>query len=254
MSTLSANGLTFNVVELGEGTGAPIVFVHGLLLGNVASFYFTCAPRLAARHRVLLFDLRGHGNSEVAKSGYDVVTMADDLVAICEQHPFTRDRTYSLVGHSYGALIALEVARRSAVQRLALIEAPLPPSSMHELDGFLASSPDKMLDVLPEQLRDAVGKGKRQAARFLARMHQLAFETTLLRDLREAKDVPDDVLRSIRVPTLCVYGTRSSCAPSGKRLAETMPNARLKMLEGGHFLHLDASHELGTLLEEHFDG
>ena len=75
-------GLTFHVQDLGRGEGTrarartPVVMLHGLLVGSLASWYFTSAPVLAEARRVRLFDLRGHGKSGRATSGYDVPTMA----------------------------------------------------------------------------------------------------------------------------------------------------------------------------------
>ena len=54
--------------------------------------------------------------------------------------------------------------------------------------------------------------------------------------------------------TLLAYGDRSACAPAGARLARVLPAARLRMLPGGHYLHLDARAELTAALVEHLDG
>ena len=54
MPQVTANGLAFHVQEL--GAGRPVVMVHGLLVGSLASWYFTAAPALAragAQHLVL---------------------------------------------------------------------------------------------------------------------------------------------------------------------------------------------------------
>ena len=56
MADVVAGGVRFNVVRLGPGgdgpaTGAahvPVVFVHGLVMDNLASFYFTLANPAAA--------------------------------------------------------------------------------------------------------------------------------------------------------------------------------------------------------------
>ena len=85
MSAVVANGLSFHVQEL--GAGPPLVMLHGLLIGSLASWYFTAAPTLAQRHRVRLFDLRGHGRSEVARDGYGVGAMAGDLEALVADLP-----------------------------------------------------------------------------------------------------------------------------------------------------------------------
>ena len=70
MSVVTARDLAFHVQEL--GSGPPVVMLHGLLVGSLASWYFTAAPALASRHRVRMYDLRGHGRSAPARTGYDL--------------------------------------------------------------------------------------------------------------------------------------------------------------------------------------
>jgi pimeloyl-ACP methyl ester carboxylesterase len=243
MPVLAANGLALHVQDLGEG-GSPVVMVHGLLIGSLASWYFTSAPALAQRHRVRVYDLRGHGLSEHATSGYDVRTMAGDLAAVAGSEPI------DLVGHSWGALIALRFAldHPERVRRLVLVEAPVPPSSVAEMAAFLEGG--DLAAALPAQMR-ATGRRGERLVRALSR---LVLETSLVADLRAERD-PDPVeLARLRCPTLVVYGDRSSCAPGGARLAEAIPGARHELLAGGHYLHLDARDALTGLITEHLDG
>ncbi|MGH7285457.1 MAG: alpha/beta fold hydrolase, partial [Polyangiaceae bacterium] len=60
MSLETRNGVALHVQRLGEN-GSPVVMLHGLFVGSMASWYFTAAPALAEKHRVLLYDLRGNG-------------------------------------------------------------------------------------------------------------------------------------------------------------------------------------------------
>jgi len=252
MPVANRNGIAFHLQELGEG-GPPVVMLHGLLIGSLATWYFTAAPTLAKKHRVLLYDLRGHGKSERAKTGYDLATMQVDLEAIVAG--FTTEPV-TLVGHSYGAVVALRyaLAHPSKVAKLALVEAPLPPSNLAELDAFLGRSPEAMADALPEVLRDALGRKGRQATKLVESLRFLATESSLFADLARAEDVDDASLASLRCPLLCVYGTHSSCLPVGRRLARLVPKARFVELEGGHFLPIEAAGVLGATLEEFVDG
>ena len=51
-------------------------------------------------------------------------------------------------------------------------------------------------------------------------------------------------------PVLLAFGSRSPCRPVGERLARTFPDARLALLEGGHFLHLEATAALTATLDD----
>jgi len=168
--------LSFHVQTQGEGS--TLVLLHGLLVGSMASWYFTAAPVLAnAGYRVVMFDLRGHGKSARATAGYDLNTMCNDLEGVLRAVGHDPDEgAVSLAGHSYGALVALRYAERRPrlVHKLALVEAPLPPSRFEGLTSFLARSPAEMLDALPENAQTLFAKPGRQAERLLT---SLAFLT-----------------------------------------------------------------------------
>lgn len=240
MSFLNGPGGRLHVQTL--GAGAPVVMLHGLLLGSLASWYFTAAPALSRRHQVTLFDLRGHGRSDPATEGYDTDTLVDDLEAVTAG----LGGALTLVGHSYGGVVALKFALRHPrrVARLALVEVPLPPGAAGDVEQFLARDTDELLGILPNAVKRSLDGGGRTAVRFLRRLQFLATETTLLDDLAAETDIADARLASLTCPALLLYGDRSPCRPVGDRLAAVLPNAELAVLEGGHELHLDAAGEV----------
>jgi pimeloyl-ACP methyl ester carboxylesterase len=253
MSLEIRNGVTLHIERLGD-EGSPVVMSHGLFVGSMASWYFTAAPALAKKHRVLLYDLRGHGKSERARSGYDVPTMTADLEAVTGE--FSDDKKITLVGHSYGAVIALSYAllHLDRVEKLVLVDAPLPPSRLEELDTFVRKNPSEMLAELPPDLATTLSRNGRQARRLTDALRFLATETTLLADLRRAEDIDDNALASLTCDTVCIYGSRSSCLPVGERLAKKIPKARLVVVDGGHFLPAEAPAALAHAIVEAVDG
>jgi pimeloyl-ACP methyl ester carboxylesterase len=242
VSLVTANGVEHHVQDL--GAGPPVVMVHGLLVGSAASWYFTAAPALAKTHRVRVYDLRGHGKSSPAASGYDVRTLARDLDALAGPEPC------DVVGHSWGALVALRFAinHPARVRRLVLVEAPLPPASVSEMNAFVQGG--DLAAALPAQMQLHGRRGER----FVRALTRLVRETSLLADLRAERDPTPAELATVRAPTLVVYGDRSSCATGGERLARALPAARYEVLPGGHYLHLDARDALTRLIVEHLDG
>jgi pimeloyl-ACP methyl ester carboxylesterase len=262
MPLVQARGITFHTQELGEG--APgVVMVHGLF-GSIATWYFTSAPVLARARRVLLYDLRGHGRTERTRSGYDLAAMAGDLEAVAggiagngaDRSPTpVEPRLLDLVGHSYGALVALRFAldHPGRVRRLALVESSLPPWSSRELEELAAGPPPESPMALPAVVRETIERGGRKGMRLVELVRVLCEESSLLEDLRTEPDIPDDVLARVACPVLCVYGDRSPCLPAGERLSRVIPGARLAVLPGTHYLHLDAAAALSALLLEFLD-
>jgi pimeloyl-ACP methyl ester carboxylesterase len=101
----SANGMRFHYQQ--TGSGPDVVLVHGLT-GDL-SIWFLCRAmqELGGSHRVTAYDLRGHGYSDVPPDGYTSADHAGDLVALMDQLGIDRA---SVVGHSFGGVIALHAA------------------------------------------------------------------------------------------------------------------------------------------------
>lgn len=236
--------MRLHTVEL--GAGPLLVMLHGLVVGNLASWYFTAAPALAERFRVRMYDLRGHGRSERAADGYDLETMTDDLEAVIGEHA----GPVVLVGHSYGALIALRYAERhpERVARLALVEAPLLDGHADDLLGFLKLPEASMIEALPGDLRGALEAGGRRARRLLEGLVGLALQTSLLKDLAATRPPPDSTIAGLRCPVMAVYGESSGCLAGAARIQALLPAARVETLPGGHYLPVEAPAALTALL------
>lgn len=123
MPDIHARGVRFNVLTMGDA-GPALVFVHGLMIDNLSSFYMSIAPALSKSARVILYDLRGHGRSEQPPTGYTADDMADDLDGILAALDLPDPRVI-VVGHSFGGYIALRFATRhpDRVAGLVLLEA-----------------------------------------------------------------------------------------------------------------------------------
>jgi len=242
MPLTPVNGLQFHTETIGGGP--PVALVHGLLI-----WYFTAALALARSHRLLMYDLRGHGRSERTASGYDLASMTGDLAQLLDGFDAA---PVALVGHSYGALIALRYALENPerVSRLVLVDAPLPPARFDEIRSFLDLSPAGMIGALPEPLQRSLFSGDRRSKRLLASVEYLAGQTSLIRDVLAEPDIPDESLARIACEVLCIYGETSGCRPVGERLARVIPRAQSLVLPGGHFFPLESPGLLADKLAE----
>jgi pimeloyl-ACP methyl ester carboxylesterase len=106
-----------------SGDGDPVVFVHG---GLMRDFLEPLAGDLVGRdgYRTILFGRRGHGGVGLPGEPTDIPGQASDVVAILDALGI--DRAH-VAGHSFGALIVLELATRvpERLRSAILLEAPL---------------------------------------------------------------------------------------------------------------------------------
>jgi pimeloyl-ACP methyl ester carboxylesterase len=102
------------------GDGPPLLLVHGL--GGTIENWRALAPALAARHRVLVPDLPGHGRSSALPEARDVDALADAVLGMADAEEM---RAAVWIGHSLGGLVALRAAvlRPDAVRGIVLAAA-----------------------------------------------------------------------------------------------------------------------------------
>jgi pimeloyl-ACP methyl ester carboxylesterase len=67
----TADGVRLNVVEAGNPSGPPIVFVHGISQSWLSWMAQLSDDGLRAKYRLIAFDLRGHGESEGSNVALD---------------------------------------------------------------------------------------------------------------------------------------------------------------------------------------
>lgn len=113
---LEVNGLRLHYRDWG-GSGHPVLLLHGL--ASTCRIWDMVAPRLARSFRVLGLDLRGHGLSQQPDEGYDLPTVAGDVLAALEALGM---EGAVLVGHSWGAHVVLECALRRPFPALVLVD------------------------------------------------------------------------------------------------------------------------------------
>ena len=101
-------GVQLHVVETGDPSGRPIVFIHGFSQCWLA-WSRQLHSDLADRYRLVAMDLRGHGLSEKPRDGYaDSRLWADDIDAVIQALKLDRP---VLCGWSYGPLVMLDYLR-----------------------------------------------------------------------------------------------------------------------------------------------
>ncbi len=119
--TLAVGGAGPLAVDDG-GAGEPaLLFVHSL--GGRASFFDGALAHLRPRHRAVAYDQCGHGASAAPSGGEPPLSAwVADLLAVADALRLAR---FVLVGHSFGATVALAAAARAParVRGLVLVDA-----------------------------------------------------------------------------------------------------------------------------------
>lgn len=104
-----------------DSDNIPIVMLHGL--SATADTWRLVAEHLRQQHHVIAFDQRGHGQSDKPDSGYDLVTIAEDAIHGMAALGLGQ---VALVGHGWGARVALVLAARhpALISHLILVDCP----------------------------------------------------------------------------------------------------------------------------------
>lgn len=101
------------------GAGAPVVLVHGIT--ESGRNWDPIVQRLAASHRVVVPDLRGHGRSAKGPS-YDLASLAADVAAVIQGEDLDHPR---LVGHSLGGAVVSALAGTMPTGSVVNVDQPL---------------------------------------------------------------------------------------------------------------------------------
>lgn len=233
MPILKVNGKSVHLQELHKGAAETIILVHGMF-SNLSVYYFNIAPLLATKYHVVLYDLKSHGMSEKASTGYDLESMTNDLLALMDQLNLQH---VHLGGYSFGGLIALKMAIRfpERINKLAIIEAPDPNDD--KTRGIIDEYSREFLEHYVENFTDTtkVKMGKRQMERNHRMYEYLFYQTSIKKDmLLEKNFFSSEAIRKINQSTLLLYGTDSNCLDAGKYLDKLIENADLIAVPGDH--------------------
>ena len=115
---VSADGAQLHVRAYGRPDADPIVFSHGWTCS--ADFWHPQVNALAEKYRVITYDQRGHGRSDIGATPLTPDVLAEDLAAVLAAT--VRDgRKAEIVGHSMGGMSIVAWAGRypEQVQRYA---------------------------------------------------------------------------------------------------------------------------------------
>ena len=119
------------------GTGAPVVLLHGY--PQTGQMWRKVAPKLTDEFSIVCPDLRGYGDSDKPRDGYDKRTMARDVHVLMGG---LGHKTYAVVGHDRGARVAHRLALDfpEAVTKLCVLDIVPTHTVFARTDRHLAAA------------------------------------------------------------------------------------------------------------------
>jgi pimeloyl-ACP methyl ester carboxylesterase len=253
MARLQVGNLAVAVSDVGDGP--PVVLVHGLACGK--RMWFHQVRALRNRFRVIAYDQRGHGltDAPAVATDYSAGHLTRDLEGVLDALKIERA---AIVGFSLGGgpALALAASKPERVSRLVLASVgagaddPLKTEWMARRWLKLIGQ-GEVDELVCDMLRSELFKiyARRNARR---REHMAALiratpidglRFTLSEVLAKRKSLfrVTGVLKSVRVPTLVVVGEQDYvCSKAARLLAQTIPNAALKIIaDSGHMSPLE---------------
>lgn len=237
-----------------------LVFVHGL--SGSSSAWLEYENYFEKRYNVLTFDLRGHGKSSKPKeyAAYTIKHFADDLHRLIEHLGI---KTFILISHSFGTLIALEFLAKHQNQVTASVFlcpgfAPDRRIPARILKFFLNVVP--LFEWLPFTLKPGThidylnhpNTGDWNIRRMIADVGNTTLRVYLYATRQAFEFDREKFLSEIHIPVLIMQGNKDTIFPvqNAITMAEKIPHSRLNLLEGtDHIIVLNNFSEVSAAID-----
>jgi len=246
-----------------RGSGPPVALLHPFPCHH--EFWNPVAEALDSRYRLILPDLRGHGDSEIGEGPALIEKHASDVARVLGAAGVGKA---AFIGCSIGGYILFEFWRRfrERVTSLALCDTR-PQSDTAEgranrlkaaaavleqgTEPFIESMIPKLMGRTTVSTRPDLVDGAR------AMMRKMSAEdiSLVLRGMAERPDSVAD-LKSINVPTLIVIGEEDvlSTVADGELMRQNIAGSQLKVVpKAGHYAPWEQPELVGKVLRQFLD-
>jgi non-heme chloroperoxidase len=241
-------GTRLHVVETGNPTGRPILYLHGFSQCWLA-WSRQLNSDLARDYRLVAMDLRGHGLSAKPQHGYDDTELwADDVNAVIEALRLDQP---VLCGWSYGPLVILDYIRHYGAEKIGGIQfvggvtklgtedaaAVLGPEFLALIPRFFSTGAKETVTSLEALIRLCVARELAPEELYL----MLGFNVSVPPYVRQglfSRTVDNaDVLATIRKPVLVTHGKADAVVKpmAADQHKAALPHAEIHVMENaGH--------------------
>ena len=237
------------------GVGEPLLLIHGV--GMNATIWEPQIDLLKNRYDVIAIDMLGHGESPLPPEDAGLANYADQAIALLDHLGLA---SASVVGHSMGALVALEIALRAPerVRRVISLNAVFrrPPAlakAVRERAAAMNShdDPSAVAATISRWFGDPVPAGRAGAAATARAALESVDPQGYARTYRlfaRADEAHADSLSQLSMPALFMTGSedRNSSPAMSAAMAHLAPQGQCIVLEGERHMMTIASPEKVT--------
>jgi pimeloyl-ACP methyl ester carboxylesterase len=187
-----------------HGTGEPLVLLHGAF-SAIGTSFGELLPSLAKTRQVIAFEMQAHGRTADIDRPLSIEQMADDTAAALQHLGIERA---DIFGYSMGASVALHLAirRPDVVRKLVLASVTYNLSGVHPglMEGLAEMKPEMMFGSPWHEEYTRIAPNPEDFPTLFAKKTQMD---------RNIKDLPAEVVRSIKAPTLLIIGDSDIVRP-----------------------------------------
>lgn len=199
-----------------QGKGEPIFLLHGN--GEDGTYFVSQLSFFSDRYRVIAVDTRGHGKSLRGTAPFTMEQFAMDLRDLMDRLQIQKA---VVLGFSDGANIAMKFALKYPEKVKALILN----------GGNLNTKGVKRRIQIPIEI------GYRFAKLFAGKSEEAKAHMEILGLMVHEPNIEPAALHTLQMPTLVIAGTRDMIKENHTKLiAGSIPNAKLSIIEGDHFI------------------
>lgn len=199
-----------------QGKGEPIFLLHGN--GEDGTYFVNQLSYFSDKYRMIAVDTRGHGKSPRGTAPFTIGQFAMDLQKLMDRLQISGA---VILGFSDGANIAMKFALKYPGRVKALILN----------GGNLNTKGVKRSIQIPIEI------GYRFAKLFAGKSEEAKSHMEILGLMVNEPNIKPEELRAIQAPTLVIAGTKDMIKqPHTEMIAENIPNAKLSVIPGDHFI------------------
>ncbi len=243
-----------------KGTGAPVVMLHPFPANH--RFWLPVAEALSDRYRVILPDLRAHGQSAAGDGAATMAKHAEDIARLCDECDLSRA---AFVGCSIGGYVLFEFWRRfgDRVSALALCNTRASAdtdearkSRMQSAADVLERGPEWFIDgMMPKLIGESTRSNRPDIVADAKRIMMQSKAAGISAAQQGMAERPDSVatLGTIQVPTLVVGGEEDQGTPleHAQQIHRGIRNSQLRVIsKAGHYAAFEKPEEVTAVLRE----